>query len=540
MGNVSAGTQQEMDIAAVLNTLLYSDYCKEINEPDSFAQIVARMGDNETYKNTEEYKILEAALKNNPKLGGLHIQKPSWQGNGDYNSGTFACVFTDGKGTNYLAYRGTGDGEWIDNGEGMTEIQTTQQKEAVQYFDRTAEKLGWTEADHIIVCGHSKGGNKAQTVTLFSEHSNLIDSCYSLDGQGFSPEAIAYLKETLGEEEYQRRLEKMYALRGENDYVSGLGVTVIPEENTYFIDTNEDAMDFPGHHKVQNMLDENGHLLPEGEQGPYSAFAEQLSEKWMALPPEERAECAMVIMQIMELGDDIKVGLDGDHMTLDDLLGFMDKGLPLILNVLLFTEEGRDLLKEAGSDIISKFYEEYGLGKTILAGLGITALFPLAACFVFSIHEIAAITNRILELYEAGKEFVTTQIRNLAELLEKWTEKISDICEKIGDWLQDHLAGNVSDEYEIQFRALEQSRQELAEQYRQIQGQVAELKTIRRNMDFGLAARIALSLKINRCIRQMEEIGRMLKKMSECLEWVGNRYRRAEGKIAGNYVEIGA
>lgn len=534
MGNIPVEKQREMDYATIFNTFLYSDYSKYIKESTSFAKIVEDMESSPYYNTTEEYRILKNALENNPELGNYRMVAPSWNMNGTYNDGTYACVFTDGKGTNYVAYRGTGDGEWIDNGEGMTQIQTTQQKEAVGYFDQIAEELGWTQADDIIVCGHSKGGNKAQTVTLFSENSNLIDACYSLDGQGFSPEAVAYLKETLGEEEYLRRLEKMYSLRGENDYVSGLGIVVIPKENTWFIETGDDIADFAGHHKIQNMLDEEGHLR-QTEPGPFSAFAEQLSEELMKLPPEERGECAMTIMQVMELKDELKVGLDGDHMMLEDLLGFLDRGVPLIMHVLLFTEEGWELLVNAGSEVVSTIYEKLGLTKTILLGLVIAVVFPL----VKGVWEIAVILNRILEIYEDCKEFATTQIQNLAGLLKRWKKYIGETYEKIGEWIKNHLYGTKTGEFEIHLTAMEQYRQELSEQYRQIQMQVMELKAIRRNMDFGMAARISLSLKINRCIRQMEEVARMIRRMEECLDGAKERYRRTEYQIVGNYAAAG-
>ena len=41
--------------------------------------------------------------------------------------------------------------------------------------------------DSITVAGHSKGGNKAQYVTVLSDK---VDRCISMDGQGFSQEFI--------------------------------------------------------------------------------------------------------------------------------------------------------------------------------------------------------------------------------------------------------------------------------------------------------------------------------------------------------------
>ena len=44
--------------------------------------------------------------------------------NGDL---VIACTFQDTNGDIYVAYRGTGDGKWADNGDGMTKPSTEMQ-----------------------------------------------------------------------------------------------------------------------------------------------------------------------------------------------------------------------------------------------------------------------------------------------------------------------------------------------------------------------------------------------------------------------------
>ena len=56
-------------------------------------------------------------------------------------------------------------------------------------------KYGISGRDHVAVTGYSKGGNKAQYVTVVSANADLIDSCVALDGQGFSPEAVSFWKQ---------------------------------------------------------------------------------------------------------------------------------------------------------------------------------------------------------------------------------------------------------------------------------------------------------------------------------------------------------
>ena len=53
-----------------------------------------------------------------------------------------------------------------------------------------------------------------QYITMESENSDVITATYSIDGQGHSPKAIKKWKEKLGEEEYQKRVSKLYGING--------------------------------------------------------------------------------------------------------------------------------------------------------------------------------------------------------------------------------------------------------------------------------------------------------------------------------------
>ena len=78
-------------------------------------------------------------------------------------------------------------------------MQTRNQYEALEYVNN----LDIVNNNSFVVSGHSKGGNLAQYVALFSTDT-LIDKCLAFDGQGFSQE----LCET---EEYQAALERNQA-----------------------------------------------------------------------------------------------------------------------------------------------------------------------------------------------------------------------------------------------------------------------------------------------------------------------------------------
>ena len=108
-----------------------------------------------------------------------------------------------------MVYRGTADGEWFDNGLGMTSESTLQQERALAYFEEVVEREQISPGDRLIVSGHSKGGNKAQFVTMNTKYDGLLDACYSIDGQGFSEEAMLSFYRKWGVPEIQVLLYQM-------------------------------------------------------------------------------------------------------------------------------------------------------------------------------------------------------------------------------------------------------------------------------------------------------------------------------------------
>lgn len=114
-------------------------------------------------------------------------------------------------------FRGTsGDIEWHDNGQRGYLSDTDQQKAALKYI----ESLPY---NNITVTGHSKGGNKAQYVTILSDK---VVRCLSLDGSGFSKEFIEKYKDRINE-----RADKITSISAEYDCVNILfnsiaGITI--------------------------------------------------------------------------------------------------------------------------------------------------------------------------------------------------------------------------------------------------------------------------------------------------------------------------
>ena len=278
-----------------------------------------------------------------------------------YDTGTAACTFTTpDESCVYIVYRGTGDGEWLDNGIGMTRAVTVQQKRALAYFDQVVETMNIEEEQRLIVTGHSKGGNKAQFAAMETQYQKLLDVCYSVDGQGFSQQAIEGWKEKYGEIGYDKRRGKIYGIHGENDYVSVLGNSVIFEDQIRYVKTPVEKNNFAGYHDIKYMFatlafDQasgsyytvfNGRKNSDtGKRGELGEYAAMLSGKVMELTPEKRDGCAAVIMQLMEAADGQKRGINGEKLTLSDMLDFTLQGIPLIARSLLLEKEGRNLLE---------------------------------------------------------------------------------------------------------------------------------------------------------------------------------------------------
>ena len=119
----------------------------------------------------KQWAAIIRQIQNDPELYSLDIA-------GKDDSVPAIC-FTDPNDPDsaVVAFKGTtGQKEWWDNGSGFGLSDTEKQKEALEYI----ENLPYNS---ITVTGHSKGGNKAQYVTVLSDK---VDRCISMDGQGFS------------------------------------------------------------------------------------------------------------------------------------------------------------------------------------------------------------------------------------------------------------------------------------------------------------------------------------------------------------------
>lgn len=265
---------------------------------------------------------------------------------------TNACSFTDPHSQDiFIVYRGTADGEWPDNGAGLFSESTLQQEDALLYFDRLAENGHLETPGSVFISGHSKGGNKAQFVTLASSYSDRIGQCLSFDGQGFAPKAIASLQELLGLNEYEKRRKKLFSICGDNDFVNVLGCSAVPLEHTVYLETDPGAMNPAGYHDIKYLFyakDQDGQGFfgtklnpPARSQGSLALYVSYLSSIIMSLPEPKLAGCAMALTKLIELGGEQNVGIHEESVTAGEVLTLLKHGITLLFSPLPSVPEAR-------------------------------------------------------------------------------------------------------------------------------------------------------------------------------------------------------
>lgn len=436
---MNSQTKNEIDLSAILNTVVYLD--NNGFEGKTLQQIYNTCNSDRSSLSKDQCRALDSlgkALENREDLRGIEVVHTSRLDVGsvpDVNSRAYdpgkasdvwqddyiqGMTFRDPDGNYYVSYRGTGDGRWIDNGEGM--VHTTEmQKAAAMYFDQAAEKFGFQDAHdagkRIIVTGHSKGGNEAQYVYMASNHAELIDACYSLDGQGFSEKTIAEFEARwhakVGSEEWNERLKNLYSICGENDYVHPLGIEIVSPENLYYIKTSGYG---PGpFHDINYMFTDDGRLdwitnngqVINGESGFWAEFGYYLSEEMMKIPPEHREGAAKTLMMLIDAwfqGTSPQEMLNlSDPVTFDNIVDFLTYAPEALLDALMNTLIGEDAWSVIG----------------FFCGAALLLLDPVRYGSLLLIRELILKNDRIMDT-------IKNTIRQIYNTFEKFVSRIAE------------------------------------------------------------------------------------------------------------------
>ena len=367
---LSDSMKQEMDIAALTDLYTYLDDFTIGTEGNTLGQRMKSIASTHPkVLKTDEYKAIMSALDQHDEWKNIEIIDQSSNSTNRWTDDPIQAVCFKNGNDYYVAYRGTGNGRWMDNGEGTTAASTYMQEEATVYFDKLIynHKLEniHEKGGRLIVTGHSKGANEAQYVTMTSKYRDLIDNCYSYDGQGFSKKADDKFKDINGKEQYEQQKDKIYSICGKDDPVNVIGKKQMASKNhTYYV--NYADMGIISVHDLTAMVchEKNGEYTGlswgiendgHGELGEIGKFAKCLNENLQELDEDDLNSSAKVTMFIIDIIMHIKSNstyenLTDQHITFRDLIRFGANGIPVVIKTLVATPEGRKILFEIAKE----------------------------------------------------------------------------------------------------------------------------------------------------------------------------------------------
>ena len=284
------------------------------------------------YTGAEKWAAIIRQIKNDADLYSLDIV--------DKDDSVPALCFNDpdDPGHAVVVFEGTsGQDEWIDNAIGLGVSDTERQKDALDYI----EDLPY---DDITVAGHSKGGNKAQYVTILSDK---IDRCVSMDGQGFSQE---FLDKYYAEIQEKGHCIKNYYLDG--DFVNIL-MFPVPGSDQICIAGDRSVVG-PANHCpssfYQFLRDEEGHWYIDSDENGDTILIPGTREEVMVylhefttfiinvMPEDERERAGDYIGHILALAfvPDAHLDVDGKVYTPDDLVEYLLSDPDMLSKVLAY------------------------------------------------------------------------------------------------------------------------------------------------------------------------------------------------------------
>ena len=257
------------------------------------------------------------AVRNDPQLSNVKLV-PSHVDMADGGGGGVSALFVDPS-TNeaIVTFRGTAEHEWKDDFLGAANttmpdgVSTQQQMNALDWY----QDLDLSGYDSITVTGHSKGGNKAQYITIMDP---TVDRCLSFDGQGFSDEFLnTYAKEI------SMNQGKITNHAAESDFVNLL-LNKIGTTQYY---KGYDVASFPENHCPNTMLKFNADgsvsMVPSEQSRAMRELDQFLNSYIRSLPADDKAAAAEMIGEMVEMafnGEDVNSLLDvlltGDHPEL--------------------------------------------------------------------------------------------------------------------------------------------------------------------------------------------------------------------------------
>ena len=341
---------------------------------------------------------------------------------GTMNAATFK-FYPDGE--TYVAYRGTGDGNWDYNAHSAFGNEPSQMQEwARAYCDQTLTDF-YIPGGELYLTGHSQGGNNAMYTLLTSEYAEYVTGCVSIDGPGFSQDVIDQIIREKGQAYYDEMVRKCFGIYGENDYVHVLGeVHIIPSDQCITVATPT-ANDFASYHDIFShftdgtlnphyLVDENGNIVPV-QPGPVIVMVVKINESIVKnLSEEDRYVCGQAVMALVEtlIGDKKLSNLS----DLSDFATLLEDGVPaLILAIIQNPNEAMGLLEALAPDLYKKMTEHPLISVALVAVVAVIAS-----------HIIGAVTVALKVI-----DFVLEAVDKIKEIGEKLYKAIKQTIQDI-------------------------------------------------------------------------------------------------------------
>ena len=281
----------------MLDNLIYTNYC---GNNKTIQQIINEIDEdklNNSYNintcemTSQEWEELINEIKSDPVLFNYRVTNYV----NDESTGMRAACFVDDENNPSdvnVVFRGTsGDKEWHDNGQGGYLADTPQQISAAEYVNSLPNKYG----NHLTVTGHSKGGNKAQYVTIVTDR---IARCVSFDGQGFSKEFLEKYSDDI-----TKKSQIITSISAKYDFVNCLLYPIAGTKIYVDTDTQENYL----HYHKPNILLRNidNPKCQSDEPAEISKFINEYTTYMISnLSEPERSITVDGLISFLEQGDD--------------------------------------------------------------------------------------------------------------------------------------------------------------------------------------------------------------------------------------------
>lgn len=251
----------------MLSILIQSDYIKN---GDTVREIVCRIESdvnrnkpiNSCRMKLSEWRTFVNIINNQHDLLQYSVQ---YYKNDLCSSNSVACFVDNIENPQdvNIVFRGTHKkDEMLDNGRASYQSDTRKQIEATEYVNSLPEIYG----NAMTATGHSKGGNKAQYVTVTT---NRIGRCVSFDGLGFSK---AFFEKYA--DEISAKKHCMTAINAADDYVNSIFIS-IPCKKLFLESDIKNIHHFIEFHKPSALMNEYGKLNSPKRR---SNFSKQVSK----------------------------------------------------------------------------------------------------------------------------------------------------------------------------------------------------------------------------------------------------------------------